>query len=985
MSTLFDRIMEGLGAQGVDSHHPQVCVVAPSNGSHGFLRRRLLTESPTGFLRFRFVEPEQLVRQMGERILASQGLRPEPPGWLETVIAELLEQAWGRAAQEGEMFNKYLSKLSHPGWLPYLANALRRLDGAGLQAESLRQIPGSADPARIELLAWLQDEVQKAQQEAELFSGADAARAASACVENGTLPRPIERDQALVVYGDRTLAPAVFDALQAWLQIRPCLRLVFHPQEAAPVAATGLRRAAEHAPTVRGESEEEEGPLPALRRHLLQDPPAMPVEAEAPRGAFRIVRAIDDGREMREVVREVLQALKDGAPADGVAIALPSAEHIQLLQSELDRAGLTASYLAGPPLSSTPAARALLTLVDAHPTTLTPKEVYERLEMPELRRPAQALGTQAGAGRWRRHLVDCGLVQGLDAIQERLRQRRLELQRTDPEHADISSLDALSSAVDAVGFACRTPAEQSWLEWRRHFRIVVDDQLRTSPDADRLSKLLDAGGPATLEGSVARATALALLRSLLDAEAFTAGTVNQPCIRVAPPLALVGSRFHTVIVPGLTDQSFPAPPSPDPVLNDELLQELRAHLGSRLEGTEVNEDLERRRLAAVVGAARERLVFTWGKSDMMKGRALQPSPYLDEVVASLGHGRGPGARQRFQVDGATQSTGLTRDPSIAVNEAEAVLARVAQSDEAAIAELVAEPGTRRIVESILSQDRVRSAEGPVELDAYTGRISPELIQDDGWSAPIRIDELALLIECPARFLMKRILGVHGVRRFPAPIDVTDEKRMRNAGRSWLLQALKESTDWTQGFHRRLEDQLRQNAAMVSEDARPLVESAFADLGRDWLEKTLGAPDSLTISEDTVLHDELPWRLASERLLVADGKLLWPQKEGLSMRTKRLEPGDDWPLSISLTALSSSEAPVRAGRLVRPSSQSAELAASDASASVLTALQHATARARAGLFPNLTEKPAERTRSQSGLLGEDPGVAVHTSLRGDPSG
>lgn len=978
MSTLFERIMQGLEALGVTGPHPQVCVVAPSNGSHGFLRRRLLTESPTGFLRFRFIEPEQLVRQMGEHSLAAHGLRPEPSGWVETVIADLLEQGRARAATEDASFNKYLSKLDHPGWLPYLANALRRLEGAGLQAASLRQLPSPADPARVELLAWLQDEVQKARQAAQLFSSADAAREALHCVENGTLPGPVTRDQALVVYGDRTLAPAVFDALKAWLQARPCLRLIFHPQEAAPVAATGLRRAAEHAPTVLGESEEE-GPLPTLRHHLLREPPSRSVEG----AGLRIVRAIDDGREMREVVREVLHALKAGAPADSVAIALPSTAHVQLLQSELDRAGLTASYLAGPPLSSIPAARALLTLVDAHPTTLTPKEVYARLEMPEFRRPPMALGSQAGTGRWRPHLVDCGLVQGLDAIEAKLQQQRIELQRTDPDHRDISSLDALASAVDAIGFACRTPDEQSWSDWKRHFATVVRDRLRKSPDQKRLEEILRSGCPAGLAGSVPRDTALSLLRSQLESEAFTSGSVNQPCIRVAPPLALVGSRFHTVIVPGLTDQSFPAPATPDPVLNDELLTELRRHHGSRLEGTEVNEDLERRRLAAVVGAASHRLVFTWGKSDMMKGRALQPSPYLDEVVASLGQGRGPDARKRFQVDGATQSTGLAQDPSIAVNEAETVLAHVAGGGESAIAELVAEPRTRRIIESVLSQDRVRAADGPVELDAYTGRISPELIPELFWSEPIRFDELALLIECPARFLMKRLLEVHGARWFPSPLDVSDENRMRNAARSWLLRAMRGSDDWNEGFGRTLEEQLEQNAGLASPETRPLVEAGFEGLGQVWME-ALGHAGTLSVSGGTVLHEELPWKLDAERLLMAEGTLLAPQKEGSPKRSSNFDPSHDWPLSIALTAQTALGSDVSAGRLVRPSSQSANLSVDQARDAVLPALQQATARARAGLFPNLSEKPAERTPARSGLLGEDPSVGVDTPLRGDPA-
>lgn len=950
---------------GLTEPHPQVCVVAPSNGSHGFLRRRLLRESRTGFLRCRFVEPEELVAQIGRRGLAEQGLRPEPSGWLETTVAEAIAQGDRELAPE---------HLGHAGWLAYLANALRRLEGAGMTSERLATLSAPQDPQRVALLGMLLDFVHNARKNAGLFGTADAARSAMAAIEGGTVPLPIQRDQALVAYGDRTLAPMVYDALCLWMQTRPCLRIAFQPQDAAPAASTGLRKASEHGRVVDG-VEDDGGPLGRLRLNLFRGDTSGQVPSHDPTPMLRIVRCIDDGREMREVVREVLDALRSGAPADGVAIALPSTEKIHLLQTELDRAGIPASFLVGPALATVPPARALLALLQQPASTLTPKQVHELIQMKSLKRPLAARGSQSRPGRWRRLLVECGLVRGVNVIRDKLRDRREELQADDPESTDIPAIDALFAYLGILDHACGGPEQQTWPEWRKHARDVVDAHLARSPESATLLGVLDVKGTVPSAYVLDREEALTLLRSQLEAEAFTTGSVNQPSVRVVPPLALIGSRFHTVVVPGLTDQSFPASAVGDSILNDTLLSELREGLGCRLEGTEINDELEQRRLAAVVGAASHRLVFTWGKSDMLQGRALQPSPFLTEVVGALGWPRTQASVAAFQKDGATQATGVAMNPSEAVHEAEAVLAHAASRDARAVMRLAAVPRTRRLLQSMVARDRAQAAsdEGlAIELDAHTGRIPPELLPTSLWTDPLRPGDLATLIESPIRFLLAHVLGIRRLRRFPTPPDPSDMDRLRDSVRWDLRNAFEAGAPWRGEFESRIRERSEDGAEI--ED----LSGALDAVRDDWLE-ALNDVQPTTLPEGAQVHPELPWRLGATAVPVAGGHVVGLQSEKAPKLTRGLEPSHDWELAITGAALASSGSAVTSAVLVRTSSRSQDMDLASANPVVLSALQQATERAQRGLFPLLELRASHRTH---GLLVDDVGLPPDARLAED---
>ena len=53
----------------------------------------------------------------------------------------------------------------------------------------------------------------------------------------------------------------------------------------------------------------------------------------------------------------VLDAVRAGLPLDRIAVVLPDPEQVVVLREHFDRAQLPATWLVGPPLSTTPAAR----------------------------------------------------------------------------------------------------------------------------------------------------------------------------------------------------------------------------------------------------------------------------------------------------------------------------------------------------------------------------------------------------------------------------------------------------------------------------------------------------------------------------------------------------------------------------------------------------------------------------------------------------
>lgn len=960
MSTLLERIRQGVRRLGIEAPHPQICVVAPSNGSHGFLRRRLLAENGDGFLRVRFTEPDLLVAQIGEPDLVRRGLAREPPGWLESQVAVALREL--EAGEPSASYRRYLEHLRRPGWLPFLANAVERLEGAGVTAAGLGGVRHDRDRPRLELVTALLHAVEVGRERDGVFGAADVARSALAAMAGDRVPRPVARDDVIVVYGDRALAPRSFDALSTWLGQRPGLRLVFMPHESAPEATTGLRLAARSAGYLEVETADSSDPtLARAQRRLFAPAPSGREDAHdaGSPGAVRFIEALDDVREAREVVRVVLQALEAGAPLDGVAIALPTTSRSALLCSELDRAGVPASVIAGPPLAETGVARALIAAFELDAARVEPEALHHLLQHPELRVPGRGGLRPAGSGRWRRFLVEVGPARGFAAIRDRLVELRNERFEDDAQHPDLHPLTDLIDAVQDLKRAVELPDGGTWTTYRDRFAAFVGLWFRRSDARSCLLELLGATdahdrsppAPTSVQPGpvIGPDLARSLLRGRLEREAVRSGGLNEPAVRVVPPLALVGSRFHTVIVPGLTDTAFPAPPAADAILDDDLVHALNDQLNARLETSAIGEELERRRLAAIVGAADRQLVFTFPRRELIAGRALQPSPYLGEVAAALGGRRSRegwlALVERPDVDGV----GTIADPAQAANPSELRLAHLAVEPEAAIDMLAAAPMSRGLLEAAVSRERLADelqAGTDARLDAHTGWVPPDLLPSDLFERSWSSHALARLVEAPALFFFRDVLGARSLRWFPRPLDPWSAK-VNEAPRVVAEEAFGDAGPWSQAREAAAQRWLSEHGDAKSPASQDMLRDGLRLASARWDGVLDRVHQRGRLEADAAVEESLPWKLRPEAFALDHDRAL------MALVRKREDCGQklEKVLAPAIRALAATTAgwDIAAVRTVHPDSPNSK-PAPDAVSQAFECLTAATEDLRQGWWP-----------------------------------
>jgi hypothetical protein len=771
--------------EALDDPFARVGVLAPSPTSCALAQRSLAEAG--AFVQVRFLEPEGLLRELGEPPLILEGRRPEPPGWL---VAAVLHAARALAADVSE----YASALEHPRWAPAFAAAIERLEGAGVDGGALRA-RGRADPERTRLLAALLERVAAARAEAGLYGRADVYRAALE-VDVERASRAVTRDRAYVVLGERALAPLAFDALSRWLRQRPGVYVALDPGPEAPAALTGLRRAAAECPPLRGRAASA-GALAQLQARLFAAPAARSAAAAAaqrpraaatadardeepsaaPRGMggaspaeasvreagpfaeVEMVQALDERREAREAVRAVLDAIRAGAALDRVAVALPSAAQVDVLTAELERARVPYVALLGPPLARAPAAGLLLDLAGARAEALDLPALHHLLLHPELDPTAVGLASRRGRARWRRLLSQVGAVAGLSATRRGLEALELEAE------GDIEARRALLLALDAVERAIASvEGPAPWSEHLRRWRALAATWLRESRDRDRLLELLDGPPPSAGDPELDPDDARALLARQLEERAVLSGDLQDPAVRVVPPFELFALDADVVIVTGLADGVFPARPREDPVLSDLLISELDA----RLEGARVREDLERRRFAAAVGAARRRLVLSAPRSELMSGRPLAPGRLLLDAARALGWASSYRELADAMTPADTDAAGTTFDPERATHEAEQRLARLRRDPERLDG---LGPSARGLLALYRAQDRHRAAGGVDRPCPHTGRVDPEILPAPlAEGAPVTPRALARMLEAPSLYFFQELLGARAPRRLPRPLD-----------------------------------------------------------------------------------------------------------------------------------------------------------------------------------------------------------------------
>lgn len=466
-------------------------------------------------------------------------------------------------------------------------------------------------------------------------------------------------------------------------------------------------------------------------------------------GDVQLFSAPGEGREAIEIVRRVSENAARGVPFDEMAVFLRSPQqYMGLLEHACARADIPVYFERGTRRPD-PAGRAFVALLTCAVERLSARRFDEYLslgQVPRLGREAKraqppvrpqddafalppldadtgddpesavpdtppldtdedaiVAGTLRSPWKWEELIVESHVVGGTTLADGRERWRRrlqgLEhdyqlrmaaLQRDEPESPrlerfarDLRNLRHLRTfALPIIDAMAVWPAQSSWGEWITRFSSLAE--LALSRPERVLRTLADLRPMSGIDG-VALEEARDVLRDRLVMLDWDPPARRYGKLFVGTPHQARGRSFRVVFVPGLAERVVPQRPREDPLLLDEA----GAATSEWLLRQDDRGTAERLLLKIAIGAATERLYFSYPRMDVAETRARVPSFYALDVVRAI-TGRVPDHRvlaaDAAEEAGASLAWPAPADPNEAIDELEhdlAVLRPLLDSRDAA--------------------------------------------------------------------------------------------------------------------------------------------------------------------------------------------------------------------------------------------------------------------------------------------------------------
>jgi ATP-dependent helicase/nuclease subunit B len=672
----------------------EIVILASSRGAADDFVRRIVIGGGAAFGLHRF-SVTQFASRLARRSLADEG---------RVAITRLAQEAMSANAaftvlRDGGL--PYFTPVaSFPGFARSVASTITELRLAGVPVEELSEAGVSArDVARLLAEFDEQLEAQSASDIADLFSVA----ATTAADEDAPL-----RSAPLLLLDVpiRNASEAAF--LGSLISTRPdvcATALAADKPTIELLTSFGLTPVAPDAAPSHTS-------LDRLRAHLFSD-----IAEEASEDETVVFSsAPGEAREAVEIARRIHAEARRGVAYDEVAVLLRSpSQYMAHVETALRRAGIP-YYPARSVVRPDPAGRAFLALLACAAEDYSAKRFAEYVSLGQV--PRESETTNDGwtppeddilyvptseetaednddepadneplraPWRWEDLLVEAAVIGGAERWERRLRGlaeefvlHRARLLRDEPESARIEAIDNdLARLRELAQFATplirRLEAMQNcstWGEWLAALRALATAALRKPR---RVLKVLAELEPMASVGPV----------SVLDVQ----GLLSQRLLEVPrrqPPdrygRVFVGAlddargrTFRVVLVPGLAERAFPKAQREDPLLLDAIRKKVPTKL--RLLDDRVAD--ERLLLQIAVGAATERIAFSYPRVEIAEARARVPSFYaLDVARAVTGSIPPPAVIERAARDrtNARLPWPAPKDPAVAIDAAEHDLA-----------------------------------------------------------------------------------------------------------------------------------------------------------------------------------------------------------------------------------------------------------------------------------------------------------------------
>ncbi|TMK98102.1 MAG: hypothetical protein E6G34_10565 [Actinobacteria bacterium] len=340
-----------------------------------------------------------------------------------------------------------------------------------------------------------------------------------------------------------------------------------------------------------------------------------------PGGAVRLLEAGGERAEFELVAREIAALLREGVPAEEIAVALraPSA-CLDLLEEVLSRAGIPFALARTRRLGDTAIGSALLGALRCAGTAegAGREDVFAWLRAPGvLERPELADRLEARALR-----EGAQTAEDVSALWEQ-------------ERWPLDAFRRLRAAQgDAKALVARTGAELEWLFMRprRGMAEVLEDE--ATEDARALSAcrraLEELEELAQLAPELAPDDPAELARVLESVQVRGGWHAREGAVAVVDPLNLRARRVRALFLCRLQAESFPAPERQPPLLSRQDRLQLAELTGLSLADHRDELADERHLFYAAVSRPQELLVLSWHCTGDDAAVALR-SPFIDDV------------------------------------------------------------------------------------------------------------------------------------------------------------------------------------------------------------------------------------------------------------------------------------------------------------------------------------------------------------------
>jgi hypothetical protein len=961
-----------------------ITVLMPSGPNTVFARTALALQGP--FIRVWFDTPEGLAEaQLPPSFWATH--RPEPPGWRRPVVRRILNAL----ADAGDLGNA-ADVVRRPGWLEPLLRALARLEGHGIEASDVATAATAVDDIgdRAIILERVLSALTAARTAEGFATDADVAVAATTAVDDVGVGAATAR--GVIVVGDRELPRSLHTFTTAWLSRRSVVRVQLPALQHLAPAPWGVVDAVSRAHLDVSVVEMAARPAPALdavqaglftttatmTNTTTKTATAKGTTSKAADVSIELARTPDDVRECTECVREIRRAIREGTTLDRIAIVMPDGRQRGALEDALVRAHIPATWLVGYPAASLAPARLLTLALTMANGEQTPQRLYELLSHPALALRA-ALGPDAvaGRGRWRQLLGQIRHARGLERIRQGLERLDLgaekgasdaDLQRAERAAIARASLltciDALAEVVGGFAAPATMRAHaQGWSAFLERFARTGESRGRV------LQLLLPYGQSSSTNAPVVDVVEATDEWERLGEREVSRGSLTERSIRVLSPLHLMGGSFDLVCVLGLTEKRFPTPAHEDVFIPDALWAALSSSMlqgDSTFPSSSSHIDLERRRFAALVSAARRRLWLSVPRLDFETERPALPSSFVLETLSAL-----HGTRARFSdIEASSVRRGRRAhawpdnvDDAIDVGEhlvvrsAQASASASASTSSSPLVALSSHPNSRGVLQLHRSMDAV--ARGG-DLDAWTGLVSPSVLPMTGLDGtPVSVSVLASLMAGAADVLFG-LLGARSPRWLttwgdPAAASTLHRRMIELAKQTHLKKKKPGLQDVLQP---KLLGELDELATLGAIDddaldvARPIVATtthALQEAASEWC----AAPP---MHRDPIPVDSgLPWRitnLVGRQLTWADDALALVQVAS-TFRAQNFYK-DDPTLALCALALCEQGVALDGVAMLSPDASS-KLVNMDKLQDCLSGLRAVTAQVQAGQWSMRTTK------------------------------